>query len=324
MKPLNIFYAEPDADRWFKYDRYPRRLIRRIFRGPQRPGGVMMVAINLMKGLDRLNIPYRFNDYRYINKHPEELACIIGKPQVLFNREWKNPVLFGAGVFSHPIDHAKLFEQYPNLVKILVAGEWMRDMFEPYYGDKVQAWPVGIDTLHWAPQAIEKTHDFLIYDKTRWINEGLPQPFIEPLLQTLNKRGLSYRIIRYGSYNSDELKQKLHTSKAAIFLCEHETQGLAYQQMLATNTPVLAWDKGGYWLDPEYYPHRVQYSPVSSTSYWDARCGLKFSGHDDFEATLDTFMQNLHNYTPRDFILDDLTLEKCALKYVDIVKSISE
>ena len=132
-KPLNIFYEEPDPDRWFKYDRYPRKLIRRIFRGKERPGGVMMIAINLMKGLDKIGVTYRFNDYRYIKQHPEEIACIIGKPQVLFEKKWLNPVILGAGIYSHPIEIPNLFEKYPNVKRFLVPGDWMVKMFEPFY-----------------------------------------------------------------------------------------------------------------------------------------------------------------------------------------------
>jgi hypothetical protein len=167
-KPINLFYHEPDPDRWFKYDRYIRRVIRWIVRGKQRPGGVKMVAINLVKGLDKIGVPYRFNDYNYIRKHPEEIACIIGKPQVLFEREWPNPVIFGAGIYSHPIECPDLFIRYTNVKRFLVPGEWMRKMCEPYYHDKVLAWPVGIDTEYWQPQTTDETFDFLIYDKVRW------------------------------------------------------------------------------------------------------------------------------------------------------------
>ena len=65
---------------------------------------------------------------------------------VLFDRKWMNPILFGAGVYSHPIDCPELFIKYPNIKKILVPGQWMKKMFEPYYGNSVVSWPVGIDT----------------------------------------------------------------------------------------------------------------------------------------------------------------------------------
>ena len=323
IKPLNLFYEEPDADRWFKYDRYPRKIIRRLLRGKERPGGVMMIAINLMKGLDKLGIRYRFNDYSYIKKHPEEVACIIGKPQVLYDDPWSNPILFGAGVYSHPIECPDLFERYPNVKRFLVPGEWMRQMCEPYYGDRVTAWPVGIDTDYWKPLPGDKTVDFLIYDKIRWDRDQQTINLVNPITHILDNHNLSYRFIKYGSYNHDDLVAMLSISKAVIFLCEHETQGSAYQQILATNTPILAWDRAGHWQDPYYYPHKVQFEPVSSVPYWDKRCGIKFTDRTDFELNLKSFMADINTFMPREYILENLTIEGCALQYLQIYNEVS-
>ncbi len=323
MKPLNIFYSEPDPDRWVKFDRYPRRLIRRLVRGKTRPGGVAMVAINLMKGFNKLGIPYRLNDYRYIRKNPEDIACIIGKPHLLLERRWINPVVFGAGIYSHPIDYPNLLTQHPNIKRILVPGEWMRQMFEPYYADKVLAWPTGIDTDSWKPAPETKSVDFLIYDKVRWEHDRYNDTLISPIIKTLNDRNLTHLYIRYGNYTPAELKDKISKCKAVIFLCEHETQGLAYQQILATNIPILAWDRGGYWQDPNYYPDKVKYSPVSSVPYWDERCGRKFTGIEDFYQNLTGFLHDINKFKPRDYILENLTLEKCAEEYLKIVQSIN-
>ncbi len=324
-KPLNLFYAEPDPDRWFKYDHYPRRLIRRLVRGKEKPGGVATIAINLMKGLDKISAPYRYNDYKYIKKHPEEIACIIGKPHVLFENEWKNPVILGAGIYSHPIECPDLLDSYPNVKRVLVPGEWMRKMFQPVYGDKVVSWPVGIDTDYWAPAlSSEKNFDFLIYDKIRWEHERYETEIINPIIQQLDKLGLSYQFIRYGSYSHAELVAKIEQSKSVIFLCEHETQGLAYQQVLATNNPILAWDRGGYWQDPYYYPHKVKYQPVSSVPYWDERCGLKFAGAADFGEKLKSFLTMHGQFKPRDYIMENLTLEICAEKYLQIHRDVEK
>jgi len=325
LKPLNLFYSEPEPDRWMKFDRYPRRILRRLFRGKPRPGGVMMVALNLMKGLDKLGVKYRFNDYAYINEHPHELACIIGKPHLLFEKKWPNPILFGAGVFSHPSDCPDLFVKYPNVRRILVPGEWVREMFEPFYGDKVIAWPVGIDTDYWQPRTDEKQFDFLIYDKIRWEHNRYQKELIDPIVQILQAHNLAYHFIKYGDYNPPELKTKLGQSRAAIFLCEHETQGLAYQQILATGTPILAWNRAGCWQDPEYYPNRVRYQPVTSVPYWDSRCGETFAGVTDFAPVLKVFTERLtkQQYSPRKYILEHLTLEKCASEYVGIVRSLN-
>jgi len=320
MNPLNIFYGEPDPDRWLPFDRYPRSVIRRMVRGKPKPGGVGMIVINLAKGLDKLGIKYRLNDYKYIKNHPEEIACIVGKPQVLFDKKWRNPVIFGAGIYSHPIDRPDLFKEYPNVKRFLVPGEWMREMCEPYYGDKVVAWPTGIDTDAWSPAAVqsEPVYNFLIYDKVRWEHDRFQKKLIEPIQAVLDRNKLTYQFIHYGNYGHNDLIEKLKSSRAVIFLCEHETQGLAYQQILSSGKPILAWDRGGYWQDPDYYPHKVKYGPVSSVPYWDDCCGIKFTGANDFEAGLDQFMKKLPGLKPRDYILENLSLEKCAQKYLDI------
>jgi glycosyltransferase involved in cell wall biosynthesis len=328
MDKLNLFYSEPNPDRWFKYDRYPRRVIRRVIRGKERPGGIQMFTLQLLQGLNAIQASYRFNDYRHAAKNPEELVCINGKPQVLFDRKWDNPVLFGPGVYSHPLECPDLFEKYPNVQKIILSCEWMKQMFVPYYGaENIIVWPVGIDTNKWNP-ALKKpvsATDFLIYDKVRWQYEHYRENLLLPIQKSLSARGFSHDYIRYGNYTHEILLAKLAKCKAVIFLCEHETQGLAYQQILATGTPILAWDRGGYWRDPQYYPERVQFGPVSSVPYWDNRCGLKFKDSATFEQQLPDFMALLERniLAPRNYILENLTLEKSAEKFVQIVGSVN-
>lgn len=327
MDKLNLFYEEPANDRWFKYDRHLRAVIRRIVRGKPKAGGQMMVALELMKGLDKLGIPYRFNDYRYARKHPNELIGLIGKPHLLKEKQFKNPILFGASIFSHPLDAPTLLEDYPNIKRILVPGDWMRDMFKPYYGDIVQSWPVGIDTYKWN-ELIKKSpqFDFLIYNKIRWNTEIRDKELISPIKEKLTEMGLTYTTITYGHYKPEELVEKIALSKAVIFLCEHETQGLAYQQVLATNTPIMAYDQQKYWQDPQYFPDTIQYGPVSSVPYWDENCGVKFKNYADFETKIADFLVQLKqgDFHPKAYILANLTLEKCAQAYYNTYQQVAK
>jgi glycosyltransferase involved in cell wall biosynthesis len=324
VQTLNLFYEEPDSDRWLPLDRYPRRMIRRIFRGEPRVGGQKRVFLNLCAGLDILGISYRINEYRHIERHPEELACIIGKPHVLNKVHWHNPIMFGAAVYSHPLSDPNLLKRLP-VQKVLVPGEWMRKMCEPYYGEAVVAWPVGIDTESWTwDRNVRKTSDFLVYDKVRWEHEKYEASLIDPIRQELRHREFTYSEIRYGYYEEETFRNKLRSCKAMIFLCEHETQGIAYQQALACGIPILAWDRGGYWQDPEFYPHRVKFGPVTSVPYWDERCGKKFAGAAEFSEKLSHFWTELANYSPRDYVLQNLTLEKCARKYFGHVQKVND
>jgi hypothetical protein len=244
-------------------------------------------------------------------------------PFLLFNKTWKNPVIFGAAIYSHPIECPALLSEYPNVQKVLVPGEWMRYMFEPYYPNKTVAWPAGIDTHKWSPEIKESLSvDFLIYDKIRWEHASYQGSLIDPICQTLANRGLSFEFIRYGHYRPEDLLNKIKHARAVIFLCEHETQGLAYQQILATGTPILAWERGGYWQDPYYFPHKAMFEPVSATPYWDERCGLKFHHMEEFEDRLSAFMGLLGTFHPEEYVRENLSLEISAQKYLDIYNEV--
>jgi hypothetical protein len=317
---INLFYDEPEDDRWVRFDRYPRRVLRRIVRGRPRVGGQMRVFLNLCEGLERLGVPFRVNDYRHARRHPDERVGIVGKPHVLDLMDWKNPIVFGAAICSHPTDDPSLFSRKP-IERVLVPGEWMRRMCEPYWGDRVSAWPVGIDTEHWSDASGHtKTIDVLIYDKIRWRRDEFVPTLLEPARQALAAAGLRTREIRYGFYEEADFHQLLDESRAMLFICEHETQGIAYQQALARGVPILAWDRGGFWQDPSYFPDRVKFGPVSSVPYWDARCGKTFESAEGFRSGLAEFWDKVaaRRFAPRDYILEHLTLERAAAHYVSL------
>jgi hypothetical protein len=323
---LNLFYEDLDEDRWVLLDRYPRRVLRRVLRGRPRPGGHKRVFLNLCAGLDRLGVRYRVNDYGYARRNPAALACIIGKPHVLDKWEWKNPILFGAAVFSHPTDDPNLFNRRP-VHKVLVPGPWMKEMWKPFWNDSVAVWPVGIDTLHWdSVDSGRKSIDVLVYDKVMWNRDRAEFHMIEPIRRTLLASGRSFKEIRYGDYAEEEFRLALSECRSMIFLCEHETQGIAYQQALSCNVPILAWNPGGYWQDPCYFPHRVQFQPVSSVPYWDERCGRTFASIAEFEEAWQAFWNEVRadRFSPRDYILETLTLEKGATAYLRHVHSLSD
>lgn len=285
----------------------------------------MRVFLNLCFGLDRLGIKYRVNDYKYIKRHQNEIACIVGKPYVLNKIDWKNPILFGASIYAHSCDDPYLLKRLPVKL-VLVPGEWMRKMCEPDWGDKVVSWPVGIDTKTWAPTFLNKDIDILLYDKVRWHHDEYEKSLINPIISDLRRRRLSVHIIRYGFYREDDFQKALARTKAMIFLCEHETQGIAYQQALSCGVPILAWDRKGFWQDPEFFPHRVKFAPVTSVPYWDERCGIKFVGIDDFVSAMDYFWPRVINgeFNPREYILENLTLEKSARSYLNYVEKIQK
>jgi len=319
---LNLFFEERD-DRWFPGDRHIRPLLRRLVKGESFISGQRRVLLNLCAGLDRLGIRYRVNDYRYIQKHPEELACIIGRPFVLDWFKWKNPLLLGVAMYDHPVDAPERLNEL-QVKRVLVPCAWYADMFRPHW-PHVDAWPVGIDTDLWTPTpADRKSVDVLLYDKVRWDYERYEPELIEPIRRQLEASGRTVEVIRYGHYKEADYKAALARCRSMIFLCEHESQGIACQQALSSGVPVFAWDRGGPWQDPKYFPHKVQYEGgVSSVPYFDARCGMTFTDAASFTSGWSSFWSHVSagGFTPRDYVVENLTLEKGARHYYEIAEA---
>jgi len=324
MKTLNLFYAEPDPDRWLAFDRYPRRLVRRIVRGRSHPSGQALVFLNLRAGLDQMGVSYRLNDYAYARANPGALVCLVGK-SLLLDKPWENPILFGAAGDRHPIDDPTLFKRL-DVRRVLVPCSWVVEMFRPYWGTEIFAWPVGIDTDRWRPSSsLSKSTNVLLYDKIRWDHAHYEETLLNTVRQHLRLRGLTFQEIRYGYYQEEQFRTSLENCQAMIFLCEHETQGLAYQQALSCGVPILAWDRGGPWRDTNFYPDRVDFGPVTSVPYFDERCGRRFCDGASFPSELDVFWDEFQAgaYAPRDFVIENLTLKICARAYLDHVRAVT-
>ena len=322
--PLLIFYAEPETDRWLPLDRYLRRLVRRLARGRPQPGGMARYFLNLQAGLDRLAFPYRVNDYAHARRHPRHVIGVVGKAHVLRETAWDNPIVFGPAVPSHPVSDLDLIRNRP-VRRILVSCHWMKAMYDTVWPGMASVWAAGIDTDRWSPTAVSsKAVDVLLYDKIRWNRDQYDTELLNPVLKRLKTAGLVVEVLRYGTYREEEYQAALDRARCMIFLCEHETQGFAYLQALSSGVPIMAWDRGGYWQDPAFFPHAVQFAPVSSVPYWDERCGVKFQDAEEFATRFEEFWeccQALH-YSPRSYVTENLALEKCAEKYVHILRSV--
>jgi glycosyltransferase involved in cell wall biosynthesis len=319
---LHLVYWERASDRWLPYDRYPRAWGRRIVRGVSPVSGMQRWHVNLRKGLSLFGQTYDNNDWAALKK-TAELACVIGRSDVLDYIHRDKPILFGPATFNHPCDRPAFMNEF-NVRRIIVSCEWMKKMFESVWPDSCVVWAAGIDAEEWSPsrRSADRDIDVLIYNKIRWRKSELHLSLIKPIVRAIESKGLSSQLITYGSYEEDDYKALLLRSKSMIFLCEHETQGFALQQALACDVPVLAWDREEYWMDETYYPNRVTFGPVSSVPYWDERCGSKFVDWLSFERKFPEFWCKVAEglFRPREFVRDKLDLAQRAMDYVRIVR----
>lgn len=323
--PLFLFYEEPDPDRWVKWDRYPRKWIRQLVRGSHKPGGVMRWYLNLRAGLDRLGVAYRVNDYKGLRRTPGAVAHVVGKPHVIDLIPPGHPIVYGPGIAAHPYEND--FWDRAEIALILASCDWFKAMYDRDLPRQIRTavWPAGIETDLWKPPAVRPKHKVIVYDKIRWRRHHYETDLLQPVIDRLRNEGCEVVILRYGYYDEEEFKRLLQEVSAMVFFCEHETQGFAYLQTLACGVPIFAWDRGGCWQDPSMYPHRVQFGPVTSVPYFDARCGLRFADKAEFHEKLVPFLQHVDAgaYRPRDYILEHFGLARQAQAYIDLAATVT-
>ena len=268
--------------------------------------GPHKVVDNLIKSLDQQKIDYAINEEKYEHnflvqydataheKHSkiEQDTTIIG-PQV-----W---MFDGYGQF--------LIENQNYYKKIIAPSDWVKNKFITKFNlpeDKLAVWPVGIEEFD---NVREPNYDCLIYFKRR------DQSELEVVKKFLVNKGLSYRMVEYGTYGEDGFKQLVNSAKFCFLINGTESQGIAVQEIMSMGVPIIAWDIKE-WLD-QGEAYRV---PATSIPYWDERCGEVFFNIDDLEVTFSKFYATLDQYDPKAFIKDNLSFECSVKTLLDILR----
>jgi hypothetical protein len=262
------------------------------------------VAYNLMHGLHKLGVPYVVNQEADLN------GCLTAwGPRFM---DLPKNTLVGPNLVVVPTDIPQLWYHFKD---VLVPCQWVKDMYETFEiteNVNIHVWPVGIDTDKFSPGWVSKDNDCLIYFK-----RGSEETKQE-LIRLLDVYELSYELITYGSYTEEQLIDVARRSRFCVTITGTESQGIAYQEILSMGVPCYVIDKL-VWDDQP--PTEC---PATSVPYFDDRCGIKCPDLSRLEEFIDElfFEQVLakSNYDPRQYILDNLTLEKCASEYVKLLE----
>ena len=267
--------------------------------------GPHKVVNNLIKSLDQEKIVYAINEEKYKNnfllqydaiaheKHSkiEQDTTIIGPQVWLFD---------GYGQF--------LIENQNYYKKLIAPSQWVKDKFINKFNlpeNKVAVWPVGIETFN---NIREVNYDCLIYFKRRDETELLA------VKKFLISRGLSFRMVEYGSYSEYGFMQLVNQAKFCFLINGTESQGIAVQEIMSMGTPIIAWDIKE-WLD-QGEAYRV---PATSVPFWDERCGEKFYIIDKLEETFDNFYARINDYDPKAYVKENLSFESSVKTLLDIL-----
>jgi glycosyltransferase involved in cell wall biosynthesis len=296
------------------------RFVYRWAKGKQVYTGFYVAFLLLVRALREAGCDVHVNNFRLAEKYPDYPIGISGYPSVLQKVKLANPAIFGPGDYGYP-DEVSKFSANCNIRRYIQPSEWAASLYRTSCAGKMMVWPVGIDMAAYPDVSAErKDIDFLIYDKIRWDRDREIPRILEPITQHLSAEGKRFKILRYGEHHFGQYSESLRRSRALLFLCEHETQGLAYQEALASNIPVLAWDEGVL-VDPLQRPFLPDGRIVSSVPYFDERCGETFK-ISEFKTVLDVFEARLTSYRPSEYISEQLSLKRSAETYLQAYRGL--
>jgi len=273
--------------------------------------GPQKVVDNFIKGLKALNYPFVVNqrldacqrlwihDDTYaltkIKDLPSEIKVLAGPNLYILPRHFPKTLDLSRLLLLHPSGWTKNF--------------WFKFGFNSC---PIVLWPAGIDTNEFMPSLKDKKN-VLVYFKQR-----LPEE-LQIVEQELNRRNLPYKKIFYNHYTELEYKQSLEEAKYIIWVGRQESQGIALQEAMSADVPILLWDVKniGHWLTSKkemavFNEAENNYADTTSAPYFDDRCGIKINEVGQLGNAVDKMENTWSQFMPRQYVLENLSLEKQA------------
>jgi len=270
---INLFYSE---SYWNHTDK---------MNGPQK------VVKNLIQSLDDCEIPYSINEEIY-----DKTLFVHWSVDMLpyyHNLKNKKNLLVGPQVWAWSNEFS-LLKEYN---KVLMPSRWCEKSLNKFFPQvKTGVWPVAI----YPPDIKENIKtDCLVYFKRR------PEEDLIKVLNYLDKNKISYTGLQYGRYTQEEFKESLSEVKFCVIIDNTESQGIAVQEIMASNTPLIVWDvtewtdSGDEWR-----------CPATSIPYWGSECGEYFNNFDEFDKIFNLFLSKLDKYNPKKYADRELSPKK--------------
>ena len=259
--------------------------------------GPEKVVRNFIKSLEQENISYTINEDKYkfnflmqyehdiaYQKHEklDHESCFIGPQWVIWN----------------PLSNFLLENpQYYN--KLIVPSDWVGNLIIDKCGitsDKIVSWPVGIEIPN---RKKDVEIDCLIYFKNRELKS------LNEIISFLKNKNIRYKVLTYGDYKNKQLVKYALKSKFGLILGSTESQGIAINELMATNLPLFVIDKN----INNYENIKLHGTTVP---YWSSECGEKILDLNDFKMNFQRFLKNYESntYKPNNLINEKLSFEK--------------
>lgn len=270
-----------------------------------------MIGLKLL--LNSINIQYKFGNINDIKDYD-----IIYSPNYPLNSNLypDKKFIFGPHFSVFPDNKLLQINNINNNSIYIQPSNWARDVWINMNAEKnlpVKTFSFAVEVDKFRPIENSKKNEIFIMYKHRNPKE------LEYIISFLSKISVNFKLFNYQTkYNENEYIRCLQNAKYGIWIGRHESQGFALEEALSCNIPLLVWDVN--YMSQEYgynYPD----IPATVIPYWDKRCGEYFKEKEIFEETYYKFINKLDTYKPREYILENLSPEKCGERFIKLINS---
>lgn len=291
----------------FSFETY-KRLLRNV---TKRNRGPSSVTASLMRGLDELAYPYALNSAIGDSSHTDTVwvnESLDALNYAISCREKYKHLVVGPNLVVFTPDSNRIITD-TRIDTIVQPSSWTRDFMisqEPSLQNKIHIWPAGV----MVPKSVNEntSNNVLLY-----IKNPMEAGLVEKITSLLQKESLHFSIIRYGTFKQSDYFTQLMNAKFLIYLSNSESQGLAVQEAWARDVPTLVFDRGYF----EYKDYTFKSEKISAP-YLTEQAG-KFFNNSNFEEVFYDFINTINTFTPKQYIMSNLTDKICAQKFLQII-----
>jgi hypothetical protein len=275
-----------------------------------------MIGLKLL--LDTIKYEYTFRNNNEINNNEINNFDIIYSPITPINSSQypTKKFIFGPHFSVFPDNRLFYINNTNNNSIYIQPSKWAAETWRNFNVEKIipiKAFPFPLEVEKFCPIQNSQKNEVFIYFKRRKPEE------LEYVKQFLNNKNITYKIFDYvKKYNEEDYLKCLQNAKYGIIIDAHESQGFAIEEALSCNVPLLVWNTSV--MSQEYgsnYPN----IPCSSIAYWDENCGEYFYNKEEFETTYNNFLNKLESYSPRTYIIENLSPQKCGERFIELINS---
>lgn len=278
--------------------------------------GHTAVTKSLIYGLKELGVNFNYNPF--FIKDVGDTVVVLSDPQAVnqavnLKRQGKiKKLLAGPNIIEITTKYDKILSQ-KEIDLVIVSSNMTKEIYERTNSKligKIAIWYAGVDTSYWKSNQSIRQKNVLVY----WKNATTA--FSKEVELSLERNGYNVKRVIYGHYSKKRFKKLLQKSVFSVFLSITETQGIALVESWSMDVPTIVWN-------PEIEHYYLRGIQTTSAPYLTSQTGIKWRELDDLEELLKEKDFYKKGFSPRKWVMENMSNKCSAEMLIKICKSIN-